>query len=131
MQLLRKISRATMIPGGDTAVLELVMANKEKTVPLYRVGGSCNGSRKGESDYGEWECLIGNFQAINLETGEVSRSGQCFLPQFAVDTIVGQFDAEVTAVKFAYDVGVKFDPAFPPNMFMWWKALFSLPAMIP
>lgn len=123
MQLLRKISRATMT-GDNTRVMELCLGEKEKTHPLFRVYGWCNGSRsskdiENEKDrataqkFGPWECLIGSFEGVNLLTGEVSRSGQCFLPQFAVDAVVGQLGGDVERVKFAYQVGAKFDDTTP------------------
>lgn len=123
MQLLRKISRATVI-GDNTVVMEMCLADKVKIHPLYRVYGWVNGSRK-TSDiedkeeraksekYGAWECLIGNMECVNLLTGEISRSGQCFLPQFAVDLVVGQLGGDVERVKFAYEVAAKFDDQNP------------------
>lgn len=127
MQLLRKISRATMM-GDNTAVMELCLKEKDKVHPLFQVYGYATGSRKSsdvesEEDkadakaarekFGPWECLIGAFEGINLTTGEVSRSGVVFLPQFAVDSIVGQFGGDVERVKFAFEVGVKFDNTTP------------------
>lgn len=125
MQLLRKISRATMI-GDTTPILEKVLANKDKTIPLYRVYGFATSVRNSKDIltgdakkdartemHGPWQCLIGQFEAANLLTGEVSRSGQCFLPQFAIDMIAGQFSDDVERVKFAFEVGVKFDPEAP------------------
>lgn len=122
MQLLRKISRATVI-GDNTAVMEKCLADKNKIHPLYRVYGFATGTRKDtdierkETDtrpgFGSWECLIGQFEAVNLDTGEVSRSGQCFLPQFAVDMVSGQFGDGVDRVKFGFEIGAKFDATTP------------------
>jgi hypothetical protein len=122
MQLLRKISRATVI-GDNTSVMEKCLANKETIHPLYKVYGFATGTRKDtdierkEDDkrpgFGSWECLIGQFEAVNLDTGEVFRSGQCFLPQFAIDMVSGQFGDGVERVKFAFEVGAKFDATTP------------------
>lgn len=124
MQLLRKISRATMVPGGATVIMEMVLADKTKVHPLYRVYGWANGSRGSKEiedtddrakaeKFGPWECIIGNMEGASLLTGEISRSGQCFLPQFAVDLVVGQLGGDVERVKFGYEVGVKFDETTP------------------
>ena len=122
MQLLRKISRATMV-GDNTAIMEMCLKEKDKVHPLFRVYGWANGSRKssevekednkGREKFGPWECLIGAFEGVNLITGEISRSGQCFLPQFAVDAVAGQLGGDVERVKFAYEVGAKFDDTTP------------------
>lgn len=122
MQLLRKISRATVI-GDNTAVMEKCLADKETIHPLYRVYGFATGTRtdkdieRKEDDkrpgFGSWECLIGQFEAVSLLTGEVFRSGQCFLPQFAIDMVSGQFGDGVERVKFAFEVGAKFDATTP------------------
>lgn len=122
MQLLRKISRATVI-GDNTAVMEKCLAEKEKIHALYQVYGFATGTRKDtdiekkEGDqrpgFGSWECLIGQFEAVNLLTGEISRSGQCFLPQFAIDMVSGQFGDGVDRVKFGFEIGAKFDATTP------------------
>jgi hypothetical protein len=125
MQLLRKISRATMI-GDTTPILEKVLADKTKVVPLYRVYGFATSIRNSKDIltgdakkdartemHGPWQCLVGQFEAENLLTGEVSRSGQCFLPQFAIDMVAGQFSDDVERVKFAFEVGAKFDDGAP------------------
>jgi hypothetical protein len=39
--------------------------------PLFRVIGQAMGTREGDGDYGEWVALVGNFEAVNLATGEV------------------------------------------------------------
>src|SRR5271156_1087181 len=108
MQLLRKISRATMV-GDNTKLMEMCFADKTKTHPLYRVYGFATGTRKSSDrvkpnetaeekskreKYGEWECLIGQFQGASLLTGEISQSGIVFLPQFAIDLVAGQFGGD-------------------------------------
>lgn len=113
MQLLRKISAATVIGGADPAkdtILELVMADKSKSHALYRVIGIANDTREGAGKEGfkDWRALLGNFQATNAITGEVFRSGVCFMPQFVVDDVAGQLAGDVEFVKFAYDIGAHF-----------------------
>lgn len=125
MQLLRKISRATMI-GDTTPILEKVLADKNKTIPLYRVYGFATSVRNSKDIltgdpkkdartemHGPWQCLIGQFEAANLMTGEISRSGQCFLPQFAIDMVAGQFSENVERVKFGFEIGCKFNAEAP------------------
>jgi len=76
--------------------------------PLYRVIGQAMGTREGDGDYGDWVALVGNFEAVNLETGEVFDAPQCFLPEPFHSAIVKKVSAEGTiAVDFAFEVGVK------------------------
>lgn len=116
MQLLRKISAATVI-GGKNVVLEECF--KDKTTPhdLYQVVGLCTGIKTGKdkqnkNDDGspkDWTALTGSFQATNLMTGEVFRSGVCFMPSFVTDAVAGQLNDEVDTVRFAFKIGAHFD----------------------
>lgn len=127
MQLLRKIT-ARSVFGSKADILRLVMSDEAKEFTIYRIVGVCTGSRKGGGDedierneqkpgqaprvnYGPWEAMLGAFQATNAATGEVFRSGICFLPQFAADIVLGQLTGDVENVAFAYDITVKYDEA--------------------
>lgn len=114
MQLLRKITPSTVF-GGREVALETVMKDKEKSHLLYRVVGICNGTKVGvdkrtdPANPKEWKALIGAFEATDHLTGEVFRSGVCFLPSFAVEQVAGQLTDEVQNVRFAFDVGAHYD----------------------
>lgn len=110
MMLLRKISPAT-VTGGKENFLELVIGDKEKSHPVMRVVGICTGAKVGEGKEGfkDWKALTGNFEATDVRTGEVYRSGVCFMPEFAVEIVAGQLNDEVTSVRFAFDIGVHYD----------------------
>ncbi|RPH75976.1 hypothetical protein EHM76_00415 [bacterium] len=90
-------------------------------VPLYRIFGSANGLRVGQSDNGPFVALLGRFEAQSMladEDGVVSEdrfiAAQCFLPgpthALLVDKL-SQKDAEgkrlVESLDFAFEVGVK------------------------
>lgn len=113
MQLLRKISTATVF-GGKGNVLDIVMKDRNTAHPLYRVVGIANGTREGKSkfddrpDAQDWRALLGQFEATNLITGEVYRSGVCFMPGYVVDTVAGQFGGDVENIKFAFDIAAKY-----------------------
>lgn len=80
-----------------------------KQEKLFSVYGLASGLQSGESSYGTWECLTGNFEAVNLATGEAFQSPRCFLPHTAHGMIASQFKtgAEGVSVKFALEIGVK------------------------
>ena len=116
--LLKKISTRTVF-GGRGEILELVMKDRTKKIPIYRVWGEAIGTRSAESrekgDDGEKiksTGLVGEINAINLHTGEQFYSTVCWLPQMAVDLVATQFGGDtddVQRVAFAYDIGAQFD----------------------
>jgi hypothetical protein len=90
-------------------------------IPLYRVFGSANALRVGNSDNGPFVALLGRFEAQSLiadDDGVISEdrfvSSQCFLPgpthALLVDKL-SQKDADgkriVESLDFAFEVGVK------------------------
>ena len=104
MQLLKKIAVRTVF-GDKAEILSLVLSDKTKSHPLMRVVGVANGFKEGEGDYGAWKGLMGRFEATSAATGQVFNSPVCFLPEFAIDLICGQFRQPGDTVKFALDIG--------------------------
>ncbi|MES9901016.1 MAG: hypothetical protein ABW148_18620 [Sedimenticola sp.] len=78
----------------------------EEKRDLYQIVGVASGKKTGESDFGIWCSLSGNFAAVNLITGEQFRSGVVFLPDVALDPILGQLDAGATAVEFGFTITI-------------------------
>lgn len=120
-QLVKKISRATVF-GDKADVQELVLKNRNaETIPLYSVGGICTkidtirSKFKPEDDVEENEereerkdfKFIGDFVAINAQTGEVFESPVCYLPAFAANMIAGKMRPG-DVFEFAFMIGVKF-----------------------
>lgn len=74
---------------------------------LMQVFGVATGVKTGDSNYGPWEALTGQFRAINLETGQIYQSGICFLPQVALNLITHRVKEDsVNGVEFAFNIGV-------------------------
>jgi len=84
----------------------------DQIIPLMSVVGFASGVKYGESDLGPWEALTGGFQAQNLATGAVFRSGVCFLPDVGHDMVAGQLKSQDGnhAVEFAFKISAKSDP---------------------
>lgn len=110
MQLLKKISVRTVC-GDQDEIMQTCLANKAAVTPLMRIVGIANGVKEGEGTFGAWKGLTGRFEAINAETGEVFRSPVCFLPEFAIDLVTGQFSGDVNSVQFAFDIGAQYSEA--------------------
>lgn len=110
VNLIKKISVNKVI-GGKPKIAEIVKffaENPEAVVlVLARFFGTANGTKTGVSDFGEWTALAGQFRGINVKTGETFDSGVCFLPDVALDLIVGAMGQG--SVDFAFDIGVTLD----------------------
>ena len=113
MKLLKKISTKTVL--GD--VSKLVKGGEiDKPTNALRIMGTATGIASGESNFGEWKALVGQFAAINLLTGEESRSGKAFVPDTVTDiveTALNKLKAdgeENASVEFAIDVEIVPNP---------------------
>jgi len=103
--LIRKISAKSVC--GKTE-------KPEKAKGLFLVGGIANKVKTGDSLYGTWTALVGQFEATNIDTGEVFVAPQCFLPEPMNGMIAAsleQVDKDGkrinSSVQFAIEVGVK------------------------
>ena len=106
VNLQKKISVAKVF-GKINAVI--VAKAENGILEIGRFFGSASGVKTGVSDFGEWTALTGQFRAINKQTGEVFDSGVCFLPDVALDLIVGQLNGGAQAVDFAFDINAVLD----------------------
>ncbi len=80
------------------------------TVPLMTVIGIARRYTVVQSDKGESIKFLGNFKATNLETGEVTQSGACFLPGALPDMLFGAIGENAEReVQFGFKIGAHFD----------------------
>lgn len=96
-----------------------------QSVAIYEVYGKAVKTRKGitkgkgNEEDNEWTAFIGQFEAVNIETGELVRSGEVFLPSMITPWLESQLiniDSEIVSendlpmikgVEFAFSIGVK------------------------
>jgi hypothetical protein len=77
-------------------------------IKVMRVIGQAVGTKSGESNYGAWTCLVGQFKATNPETGETSEAAVLFLPDVALVPLqVALAQGDTKGVAFAIDIFVK------------------------
>jgi hypothetical protein len=74
--------------------------------------GIASGVKTGESEHGPWYALTGQFKATNPHTGQVYMSGKCFLPEVALDLLLGQVNQGNT-VEFAFTIIAQLDEQSP------------------
>lgn len=60
------------------------------------------------TNFGDSERFKGNFEATNVETGEVFKSTSCFLPGIVADILADGIDTVDGAVEFAFLIGAEF-----------------------
>lgn len=109
--LVRRLDRNT-VAGSSDQMLEIAMSNKEKSHFLFRIGGSAIGVVRGESKFGEWSKLVGNFKAINKE-GKTFKAGVAFIPGDGTDIVANKLVDGVDSVNFLFDVYVRYDSSLP------------------
>ncbi|HEY6018368.1 MAG TPA: hypothetical protein VIY48_00250 [Candidatus Paceibacterota bacterium] len=105
--LLNKISVATVYGRIKTIIKEVDGEPKkmlEAPVMVMRVIGHATGYEVKSSQYGDSLAFKGTFKATNLETGEISHSGQCFLPNVMADQLGSVLDQVDSGAEFAVDV---------------------------
>jgi hypothetical protein len=78
-------------------------------VPLMRVLGNVTGYRTGQSDFGEYAELKGNFHATNLQTGEILEDcTKCILPGVVGDSVASAMAAGAESVQFAIELDARY-----------------------
>lgn len=99
--IIKKISVATVHGKIDKKTL-----TKEGVV-LFRAIGRATGLKSGQSQYGDWTALTGDFAAVKPD-GEVIRASQIFLPDVVLNMIAPRVE-QGDAVEFALDIVVVAD----------------------
>ena len=121
MAQVKKLSVAVVY--GKIDLKELIAAPDE-TIRVMRVLGSAVGVKEGESNFGHWRALMGQFRGINSVTGEVFEAPILYLPEVALTPIlVSLSQPGARAVEFAIDVSVKYvnngKPGGVPYEYTW------------
>ncbi|HET8707117.1 MAG TPA: hypothetical protein VFM46_12515 [Pseudomonadales bacterium] len=112
MQLLKKMSVKTLLGN----VLALFPEDPETKQPklgdkmdLFQIIGIAHTTKSGESNFGPWTSFKGMFEATRLDTGEIFRSGELFLPDVATDALLPAVHKNVEddghGVEFAMVIG--------------------------
>ena len=101
MAQIKKLSVATVYGAIDLKKI----VNSDDPIKVMTCYGMAVSTKTGSSAYGDWTALVGQFKAINPDTGEVSEAAQLFLPDVALVPIQVALAANGNqAVSFAIDV---------------------------
>lgn len=109
-KIVKKLSMKVLL-GGRPKIPE-----NDTPVYLAKVIGIASGIQSGESNYGTWRALVGQFiaEAYSVENpGSVVRfrTGKAFLPDVALDLIAPAVmnAGKGEQIQFAFDIGVQKD----------------------
>lgn len=106
----RKLSVATVF--GRVKIADIPDGGQ---IHVMRVAGVASDIDAGESAYGAWACLKGDFAAINYVTGERFVGASAFVPGAMGEMLIEQVRSGVRddvgfALKFSVDVFVMVSP---------------------
>lgn len=80
-----------------------------KPVKVMRVLGQVSGFSTGESDFGSYVKLFGQFLATNMVTGEETPASTALLPNEVGEPLAAAVKAGAESVDFAVELYVEFD----------------------
>jgi hypothetical protein len=103
MEILRKLTIKNT--GWNTSELKAAVT-KAPSTDILKIAGVITAIRPGQTQLGEYAELVGQFQAVNLESGEMFQSSKAILPGFIADPMV-EAHAGGQEVEFAIQIGVK------------------------
>ena len=113
-KILRKLTIKEAI-GGKAELLRIAMLGREgnssegQPVKLLTIMGRVFSVKAGESDFGSFCKLVGEFEATNAQTGEViSEVSNCILPNFVGDGVASAIKNGASAVDFAIELSIRF-----------------------
>ena len=92
--------------NGKTVVKDVPAIGE--TAWLASVVGIARGTKTGQSTYGEWTALTGDFVAtamVGEKKGQRFRTGQLFLPDVVLNMITAAIDGK-SGVEFAFNIGI-------------------------
>lgn len=113
-EAIRKITVKT-VSGGKPSI-EAILASPGKTLPLMDIYGVATSMKPGATDYGPYVKFLGQFEGINLATGEVFTAPALLLPKFLEEQLAGALGASANAnAQFAFRLSARYDESAATN----------------
>ena len=112
--LLKKMSAKSLLGATKTENIKALIASGKIALgqTLFGVTGNVTEIKSGESTYGTWYGLVGDFYAKRVDTGEVFQSGQLFLDKGTTEVIKAKLaeSQDGGGVDIALTVALASDP---------------------
>lgn len=109
---LRKITIRTVTNIDSAAMFELAMQKaKTSAFPICRIWGVAKRLKPGSSDNGAYVKFLGDFRALDVQTGSLYRSSVCILPKFMEESMAGAMGSgdNVKPAQFGSEIAIKYD----------------------
>lgn len=113
-KIVSKLSVKSVFGNVPTKGVEVTDADGNKKTVLradeqniMRLFGKCEKTKAVNTAFGESTAFIGQFRAINLQTGETFQSTKAFLPPVVAGLLASAKTASEGDIEFALDIGVK------------------------
>jgi len=118
--IMKKMSMKALV-GDVKGLLKVGVTVNEKGEPnpmaegetkwIGRIFGMAKGLKTGESNFGPWTAVLGDFQVEGYEgngKGKTFRTGQLFLPEVVENMVVPEVAnlEKGASVLFAFDIGI-------------------------
>lgn len=103
---LRKLTVAAVF--GKITIAKLAEA-KDGLIELCDMWGVITRAKPGESAHGPYVRFIGQFRAMNLETGQCFKAPVILLPRFLEEEVAGGVADSTGNVEFAFRLYAKLD----------------------
>ena len=121
----RKVARKlTMASASSLSTSEKAKLGVDKATPILQVIGMTNEYKFGETQLGPYIKFWGQFEAVDLMTGEITTSGAAIFPPILGDNLVGAIGKDGNTVRFAGTFGVK--PASKKDATIPWEYYFDV-----
>jgi hypothetical protein len=106
----RKITVASVF--GKVKVADILEGEE---IALCRIAGVASGLESGESSYGPWTMLLGEFAATNYQTGEIFAGVKAIVPgamgeQLVLSMTNALMEDAGSKLKFSVDIFAKVSP---------------------
>ena len=100
------------VPGGESWIKKIsaktvcgkIEIPKNKKEDLFSIMGIANGTKMTVTQYGEAIGFVGDFEAVNIATGEVFRSPIAYIPDPAQGLLIAKLKTHPD-VQFSFIVG--------------------------
>lgn len=114
-----EIGKLTMATIGAGSIAKRVAAEKTELV-CCRIFGIASGIKMRKNIAGDlFEAIAGNFEAVNMETGEVFGSGILFLPGGLHEKILEPLKNSDEDITIQFGLEISAFPASNPQGYSW------------
>lgn len=103
IEMLKKLSPKT--------ICEDLLSAIEEKIDLYTIYGSASDIISGESSYGPWDAIVGNFEACRIDNGQIFAGIKAFIPEPMGTLLVAKVKELDVGEKVEFALMISIKPA--------------------